>query len=466
MGFNIQAKIGADGSGFFREMNRVKQAASGLASSAISGFGIPLGAAAAGVAVTTLAGKTVEYGGNIADLSARLGVSTDALQEFDYAMTLNGATLDDATASMQKLGAARQEALEKGGEKLASFEALGIDVEQLKTARLEDLFKGVGRSVRDAADVQMVLGDAIALMGKASGNVIAAMRADLESAGEEARRLGLIIGGDTIAKLDALGDSATTTGKRMMAGFAPVVEFILEGVNKIVDGFDVLSSITSRWGEMVGKISAGVPISLAVSEKDAGIQQDLEQIQKRKEARQEASANAPRGDAALNFRGEGVNQNEAVQSAARVLSLRERIEKMDRDALPLAERRAAIERDILKKRMELAEVEATQDTSQGGAAEEAALKLQLDLRQLEKELVGANKEADKAMERAPDRNVDALARVGIFMGGAPVGVRTTPLTGEQAERLNANLVRTFQTGNAAVVAAVNRSAQTTKEVLG
>ncbi len=440
MSFNIKATIGADGSGFFREMNRVKAAASGLAASAIGGFGIPLGAAAAGASVMALAAKTVEYGGQINDLSARLGVSTDALQEFDYAMTLNGATLEDATAAMLKLGMARQEALEKGGEKMEAFKALGISVEQLKTARLEDLFKAVGRSVRDAADVQTVLGDAIQVMGKGAGNVMAAMRADLEAAGEEARRLGLIIGEDIIAKLDDLGDKADTLGKRLMGGFAPFITFVMEGVNKIIDGFEVFGSFAARWGEMLGKISAGVPIGQAVAEKDAGIEEDLRKIQARKEARQADRPIAARGEAALGFAGDGEGEG-VVKQAAKVLELREKIAKMDRDALPLAEKRAAIEAEILKKRMELAEVEASEDTSQGGAAEEKSLKLQLDLRELEKQLTGAEDKPEKAAgsSRAPERNVDPLARIGLFVGGVPQGIKAQPLTGPEAARLNAVL---------------------------
>ena len=69
----------------------------------------------------------------------------------------------------------------------ALMRALGISAEQLKSAKLEDLFKAVGRSVRDAADVQTVLGDAFKVMGKGAGNVLAAMRADLARLKSQAR---------------------------------------------------------------------------------------------------------------------------------------------------------------------------------------------------------------------------------------------------------------------------------------
>ena len=419
---------------------KFKAAAGEFGGGLLGGFGGAMGAAAAGAAVAALAHKTVEYGGRINDLSARLGVSTDALQEFDYAMTLNGATLEDATAAMQKLGAARQEALENGGEKMDAFKALGISAEQLKTMRLEDLFKTIGRSVRDAADVQTVMGDAIQVMGKGSGNVLAAMRADLDAAAEEARKLGLIIGADTIAKLDELGDQSATLGKRLMAGIADPLLFVVEVIHKIVDGFKVAGAIAARWGEMLGKISAGVSFKVAIQEKDAGIESDLRDIAAGADARAAGPrALAQRGDAALSFAGEGV----AVQEAEKIVSLREKIAKMDRDALPLAEKRAAIEAEIAKQRAELAAVEASQDTSQGGAGEKKALELQLALREQEKELAGLKEDkGGKGFES--QQNTDSLSKKGLFIGAGPAGVSVAPLTGQQATREFTRMVQTME----------------------
>lgn len=418
---------------------KFKAAAGEFSGGLLGGFGGAMGAAAAGVAIAALAHKTVEYGGRINDLSARLGVSTDALQEFDYAMTLNGATLEDAAAAMQKLGSARQEALEQGGEKMDAFKALGISAQQLKTMRLEDLFKTIGRSVRDAADVQTVMGDAIQVMGKGSGNVLAAMRADLEAAGEEARRLGLIIGADTIAKLDELGDQSATLGTRLMAGIADPLLFVVEVIHKIIDGFKVAGAIAARWGEMLGKISAGVSFKVAIQEKDDGIQSDLRDIAAGSDARGAARPLAARGDAALNFAGDGV----AVQEAAKVVALREKIEKMDRDALPLAERRAAIEAEIAKQRAELAAVEASRDTSQGGEGEKKALELQLALREQEKELAGL-KEDKGGKGFDSQQNTDSLSKKGLFIGAGPAGVSVAPLTGQQATREFTRMVQTME----------------------
>ena len=429
---------------------QIKAGLAGAGGSLVAGFGAPLGIAAAGAGIAALAHKTVEYGGKITDLSARLGVSTDALQEFDHAATMNGATLEDFTGALQKLAIARQEALEKGGEKMEAFRALGISVEQLKTARVEDLFKGIGRSVRDAADVQTVLVDAVAVMGKGSGNVLAAMRNDLEATGEEARRLGLIIGTDTLAKLDELGDKTDTLGKRLMAGFAPAILFVVEGFNKIADGFAVAAAYVTRAAELAGKVSAGVSLRVAIREGDAGLEQDLRAIADRAEARQQARAIAPRGPAALGLRGEGADEGRATREAEKVVRLKEQLAQLERDALEPAQRRLAIEEEIARMRQEQVNLAAN------GLDEVRKLELEVAIRRQEKELAKdePKERAARAGREAPQ--TDALARIGLFVGGAPVGVKVQPLTGAEHRQELRNVVKALQDANARELAELRR----------
>jgi len=453
MAFNIQANIGADGSGFFRELNRVKAAANNMGGSLVAGFGVPLGAAAAAGAITLLARKTLEYGGHLTDLESQLGVSTDALQELDYAASKNGASLEDVTSALQKLGVARAEALEMGGPKLDSFRALGISAEQLKSARLEDLFKAIGRSVRDSSDVQLVLADSIELMGKSSGKLLPAMRADLELAAEEARRMGLVIDNEVLQKLDEMGDKADATGKRLLAAFAPFITFVMEGVDTMLDGFSTFGSFAARWGEMIGKISAGVPIRQAIDEKDAGIKADLDAIAARQDARRASRATAPTGGDGLRFRGEGRAAGSAAKEAEKILSLREKIEKMDRDALPIAERRKAVEEEIARLKQEQADLAAN------GLDEVRQLEIEVKTRELQKEVEkGGKTEASKF-------NDDSLSKRGLFVGGAPSSVTVAPLTGQQASREFSRIVESVQRAIAAIDRNGSATTQAVRDVL-
>ena len=107
MGLNLKAAVTLDGTGFSRGIRGLEA----TASSAFSGLkGMIAGAFSVG-AITGLAKKTVEYAGKISDLADRLGVTTDYLQEMQYVTKQNGASVDDLTATFEKLGAARLKAL-------------------------------------------------------------------------------------------------------------------------------------------------------------------------------------------------------------------------------------------------------------------------------------------------------------------------------------------------------------------
>lgn len=194
-------------------------------------------------------------------------------------------------------------------------------------------------------------------------------------------------------------------------------------------------------------------------------QREINQIIDRHTERSRDRAPAPRGDAALGFAGDGT-EAAGLRGAARAVELRERIAKMDRDALPLAERRAAIEREILKKRVELASLEASEDTGEGGTGEVRALQLQLEQRELQKQLDGLKEEKSEKAGRAfeSQQNTDSLSKKGLFIGSGPAGVTVAPLTGQQATREFTRMVQTMErliavseSGHNRVASAVTRT---------
>src|SRR5207248_7000291 len=70
-------------------------------------------------------------------LALRLGISTDAVQQLDFALKQNGSSIEAATKFFEKLAISRDKAL-GGGEgaaaKIEDFRKLGISLEQLKTS--------------------------------------------------------------------------------------------------------------------------------------------------------------------------------------------------------------------------------------------------------------------------------------------------------------------------------------------
>ena len=360
---DIILRMGMDASAFNRGLQAAKVQAKGLNSA----LGV-VGMAVTGVGLAMMAAKTVEYGGKISDLSTRLGVSTDALQEFDFAARQNGSSLEEFAGGLQKVGNARSAALGGNEEMINSFAALGVSVEDLKSKRIEHIFKQIGRSVRDASDVQLVMADAMKVMGKASGPILAAMRNDLEAAGEEAKRLGLIIGEDTIAKLDALGDQADVTGKRLMGAFAPFISFVGEGINTMLDGFQSVWVLLKRTAEMIDAMPTK-GFSQAFEDASAGASSDLAKIAAGQDARRNPAAKA--GTGATDFESE-------LKRAGEIVNLKEKLAEADAKALGIAAQRKKVEEDIAK-------LKADQLKAGDAAAEKAKKELPDKIAALEKQ---------------------------------------------------------------------------------
>ena len=389
---DIIIRMGMDATAFNRGLQSAKVQAKGL-NSALGGMGMAVGAAG----LAAMAAKTVEYGGKISDLSTRLGVSTDGLQEFDFAARQNGSSLEEFAGGLQKVGNARSAALGGNEEMLNSFAALGVSVEDLKTKRIEDIFKQIGRSVRDASDVQLVMADAMKVLGKASGPILAAMRNDLEAAAEEAKRLGLIIGEDTIAKLDALGDQADVTGKRLMGAFAPFISFIGEGINTMLDGFQSVWVLLKRTGEMIDAMPTK-GFSQAFEDAWEGSASDLAKIAAGQDARRNPAAKT--GTGATDFESE-------LKRAAEIVTLKEKLAEADAKALGIAAQRKKVEEDIAK-------LQAEQLKAGDAAAEKAKKELPAKIAALEAErdaLPAPVVTEDKAAARraAKKFEADALA---------------------------------------------------------
>src|SRR5690349_10661007 len=141
MGFEILGRLGLDSSSFTAELNRASARAKTFEQQLGSSMGSTAGAiksqlaAAFSVGFMVNAGKqAVEYGSKIADMSKKLDVSTDALQEFEFAANLSGASLEDIGAAFRGLAKAREAALGGDTGKLAAFSNFGFDKAALQAA--------------------------------------------------------------------------------------------------------------------------------------------------------------------------------------------------------------------------------------------------------------------------------------------------------------------------------------------
>lgn len=401
---DIIVRMGMDASGFNRGLQQAK-----VQSKEFKAGLDKIGGAIAGIGLTALTAKVVDYAGSLADMSSRLGVSTDALQEFGYAAEQSGGSLEDVAAALGKLAVARAAALE-GGEAgaamMETFSKFGVTLGDLRTMRVEDLFRKIGGAVRDAADVQTVLNDATTIFGKNSANVLAAMRNDLDAAADEAKKLGLIIESDVIRRLDELGDKYSQTLKRTVAAFSEPLLMVAEAINTMIDGLKIYTSMANRWVEFFADVSTGMGFGDAARKRVQAIEGDLNSITRLQTARREGV------DAAANPA--PLNMEEAANGAKEVLRITERIEQLEFDALGVARQRARLADDLQRIEQERANLVAN-----GLLDEKKKAELQLKELEVKKKIAAVDdkqKEAERRMAELRDDRKEAVGALEAVRG--------------------------------------------------
>lgn len=193
--------------------------------------------------IINAAGAAAEYGDNIDKMSQKLGMSTDAYQEWDFIMQHSGSDIDKMTTSMKTLADAVQEPTEKSTK---AFEKLGISIEDAKNMSQEDLFSATITALQSMESGTERTALATDLLGKSAMDLGALLNTSAEDT-EEMRKQVHDLGGvmdeeavKTSAQFqDSLQNVKTAIGgitRSIGADFMPSMIKIMDSVSEIASG--------------------------------------------------------------------------------------------------------------------------------------------------------------------------------------------------------------------------------------
>jgi hypothetical protein len=234
----------------------------------------------------------VQRAGELADASARLGVSVEALQEFRYAAGLVGVEAGEMDKALERLNKGLAEVADGKNAELGSlFKTLGISVRdsngQIRSAA--DLMPQLAQAFEKNENPAVRTRIAMELFGKAGAALIPLLSqgADaMQASREEARKLGVVMGKDAVDAGDDLGDSldklkaavtglANTVGSQLAPILTPMVqkltewiaanrEIVATSVAKVIDQIGTALAAVD-WAGAVDRVQAfGAGISKAV----------------------------------------------------------------------------------------------------------------------------------------------------------------------------------------------------------
>ena len=153
-------------------------------------------------------------------MSARTGLSSEALSEFAHAAEMSGASISDVEGAMRSLASQIVAAQSGSGRAEKAFQILGVSVEQIAALNPEQQFDAIARAISAISDPTERAGAAMRIFGAAGANLIPLFSQGpdgLAKLRQEARDLGVSVD-STTAKMGANFQDATTRLKTAFQG--------------------------------------------------------------------------------------------------------------------------------------------------------------------------------------------------------------------------------------------------------
>lgn len=221
-------------------------------------------AVAAGGALVKAAGDTAAYGDTIDKASQKLGLSTDAYQEWDAILQHSGSSISAMQVSMRALASAA----ESGSE---AFDKLGLSQEDVANMSREDLFAATIKGLQNVEDENERAALASDLLGRSSmelGALLNTSAEDTEAMRQRVHELGGVMSEDAVkasAKYqDSLQDMQTAfsgLSRSMLTEFLPGISSVMDGITEIFSGNtdEGLAMVTEGIQSVIDGISEKLP---------------------------------------------------------------------------------------------------------------------------------------------------------------------------------------------------------------
>lgn len=211
------------------------------AEKATRGFGLLQGAVAGVAAAITTQGLSslkqfatdiVKTAGDVADLSAKTGLTTSQVQRFGFAAAQTGSSVEAITGAVSQLS---DRLVEGGTGTVSAVQRLGLSFEDLQRMQPGAAFEEIANAIKDVSDPMRQTQLAMELFGKSGAEILPAIKQGITDLGNEAEKLGTVIDARAVAALDDFGDKWDQMSLRAKASAAGVFGDTLRIIQALKD---------------------------------------------------------------------------------------------------------------------------------------------------------------------------------------------------------------------------------------
>lgn len=258
----------------FRSLN-ARLASTRKAATAVSGAigKVTLAAGALGTGLFVATKKALNFADDIAKIADKVGVTTDALQEYRFAAELAGVKSDELDKALRKLQQSAGEARTKGtGVAADTFKLLGLEAE-LASGKLEDgvvrfrtVVNALSKVESQADKAALAAGLFGARLGPQMMNLLNQGIPAIDKAGARLRAFDGIMKESVLRTseqaVDALTELETILSKQLSTALVQTAPKIIEFGNRVVENMPKIIKFLERVAELIGIIEKPIDVQV------------------------------------------------------------------------------------------------------------------------------------------------------------------------------------------------------------
>ena len=272
----LLVRIATDTSQLKQQLDQAQNSIAGFAGNMKSALAGALAGISVGAAVSYLAGITkgaIEAGDRLGELSQITGVSVKTLSGLQVAAKTSGVDIETLAATLGKMSKNLTGVEEPGGNAARALNALGINAEKFKQAKVEDRLFILADALENVDNSTGEATAAMDLLVKGGSALIPMLSGGSEKLSEMigvAEALGLVLTEETAASMDAVADTMTIMGMQSQGlgnVIAKALAPTLEGLSKLwLDN----AKDGGKFSEIIGTVVTGA-VKTAVSVVSTGV---------------------------------------------------------------------------------------------------------------------------------------------------------------------------------------------------
>lgn len=198
------------------------------------------GTVALGKALVSNAKDAAAYGDNVDKLSQKIGISTQAFQEWDYVFSQNGTDISILQTGMKKLSETFTDAANGSSSAVEKFNAIGLSIEDLKGLSQEDMFSAIIAQLQEMPPSAERTAAATDLLGRSATELAPLLNQTADETAalkDQAHALGLVMSEEGVKQSAAFSDSMDNLSRAFEGAKNKIGTEFMPGLTDIANGF-------------------------------------------------------------------------------------------------------------------------------------------------------------------------------------------------------------------------------------